>query len=87
MTSQERDLSLTVPRICGTCQGVVALAVTFCASSFYLGWICSRCLVAEQEGLLDVVGVYTTRQDAECDLLTEEYYASLDQPDLDPSKH
>ena len=63
------------------------LAVIASAGTFYLGWTCRRCLAADTEsGLLDVLGVYATREDAEWDLLTEEYYASLEPPDLDPAE-
>jgi hypothetical protein len=67
--------------ICADCQGVVPLAVTASASAFYLGWICPRCLAADAEGgLLDVLGVYATREDAKWSLLIEEYYASIEPP-------
>jgi hypothetical protein len=63
---------------------VVPLAVTASAGTFYLGWICPRCLAADTEGsLLDVLGVYATPEDAEQDLLSEEYHASLEPPDLE----
>jgi hypothetical protein len=67
-----------LPRVCPGCQDVVPLAVTASAGTFYLGWICPRCLAADSDGsLLDVLTVYATRKDAEQDLLSEEYYASL----------
>jgi hypothetical protein len=61
----------------------VPLAVTAFSGAFYLGWICPRCLVADvEDGLLDIFGVYATREDAEWELLMEEYYASFESPDL-----
>jgi hypothetical protein len=60
----------------------VPLAVTRSNGAFYLGWICPRCLAADvEDGLLDVVGVYTTHEDAEWGFLSEEYQASFDPPD------
>jgi len=29
-------------RVCGGCQDVVPLAITVCAETFHLGWICSK---------------------------------------------
>ncbi len=61
---------------------LVPLAITASAGTFYLGWICPRCLAADTEGsLLDVLGVYATREDADWNLLSEAYYASLEPPD------
>ena len=58
------------------------LAVTASNGTFYLGWICSRCLAADvEDGLIDVLGLYATREDAEWELLNEEYYVSLEPPD------
>jgi hypothetical protein len=70
-------------RTCPVCQHSVSLAVTpACTSTFYLGWICARCLAADAEhGLLDVIGVHPTYEDAYMDLLSEEYWASLDPSD------
>jgi hypothetical protein len=54
----------------------VPLAVTASSSTFYLGWICARCLTADAaDGLVDVVGVHATREDAYLGLLSEEYWA------------
>jgi hypothetical protein len=45
-------------------------------------WICPRCLVADiEDALFDVICVHLTREDAEQDLLSEEFYASLDPPE------
>jgi hypothetical protein len=42
------------------------------------------CLAADTEDrLLVVLGVHTGREDAEWDFLSEEYYTSLEPPDLD----
>jgi hypothetical protein len=69
-------------RVCGGCQDIIPLAVTPSGDTFYLGWICPRCLIADvEDGLLDVLGVYATREDAEWELLIEEDYASLEPPD------
>ncbi len=67
-------------RTCPACQDSVPLAVTVASiSTFYLGWICARCLAADAEdGLLDVIGVHHTWEDAYQDLLSEEYWASLE---------
>lgn len=65
------------------CQDIVPLAVTVSADTFYLGWICPRCLADDNDGSLDILGVYATLEDAECGLLTEEYHASLKLPDPD----
>jgi hypothetical protein len=67
-------------RTCPACQDSVPLAVTAtCTSTFYLGWICARCLAADAEdSLLDVIGVHRTWEDAVADLLSEEYWASLE---------
>jgi hypothetical protein len=74
-----------LPRICPGCQDIVPLAITASAGTFYLGWICPRCLVADiEDPLVDVLGVHATREDAEWNLLTEEYYASLEPPDCGP---
>lgn len=58
------------------------LAVAAAASSaitVYLGWVCSRCLAVDaKDGLLDVISVHLTREDAEMELLSEEYWASLE---------
>ncbi len=75
-----------LPRSCAGCHGVVPLAVTTSAGTFYVGWICPQCLVDDVDGVLDVVGTYATREDAEWDLLTEEYYASIKPPDPDPAE-
>jgi hypothetical protein len=65
-------------------QDLAPLAVTGLRRHFYPGWICRRCLATDSEdGLLDVLGVYATHEDAEWDVLTEEYYPSLEPPDLD----
>lgn len=69
-------------RSCPACQDSVPLAVTAAASSstFYLGWICARCLAADAEnGLLDIIGVHRTWEDAYVDLLTEEHWAALER--------
>lgn len=59
------------------------LAVTTSADTFYRGWICLRCLADDTgDRLLDVIGVHAAREEAEWDLLTEEYYASLEPPGL-----
>ena len=81
MTSTSSPAGL-LPRV--GCQDVVPLAVTASAGTFYPGWICPRCLAADSDGaLLDVLTVYATRKDAEQDLLSEAYYASLEPPDLE----
>lgn len=60
------------------------LAVTASADTIYLGWICPRCLAADADaGLIDVLGVYATREDAEWDLLAEEHCATLEPPDIE----
>jgi hypothetical protein len=65
----------------------VPLAVTASNGAFYLGWVCPRCLVADvEDGLLDVLGIYATREDAEWELLVEEHYASLAAPNPDLAK-
>jgi len=70
-------------RVC-RCEDIVPLAVTASDGTFYLGWICSRCLAADlEDGLTDVLGFYATRKDAEWELLIEEHYASFAPPDLD----
>jgi hypothetical protein len=70
-------LAALLPRICAGCQDVVPLAVTASVGTFYLGWICPRCVATDTEGsLLDVLGVYATPEDADQDLLSEEYHAS-----------
>lgn len=68
-------------RACPACQDSVPLAVTVASNStFYLGWICARCLAADAEdGLIDVIGVHPTYEDACMDLLSEEYWASLEE--------
>lgn len=77
MSSTSAPVAL-LPRICAGCQGIVPLAVTASADTIYLGWICPRCLTADtDEGLLDVLGVYAACEEADCDLLSEEHYASL----------
>jgi hypothetical protein len=58
------DAGRTMPKPCDT---------------FYLGWICRRCLTAAC--LLDILAVYATREDAESDLLSEDHQASFDPPD------
>jgi hypothetical protein len=73
--------SPALARVCGGCQDFVSLAVTASAGTFYLGWICPRCLVGDAEdGLIDVLGVYATREDAEWELLSEGQYASPEPP-------
>ena len=73
------SLAVLLPRICPGCQDVVPLAVTLSAGTFYLGWICPRCLGADTpDTLLDVLGVYAACEDAEWDLLCEEYHASVE---------
>jgi hypothetical protein len=60
----------------------VSLAVTASRGAFYLGWICTRCLAADvEDGPLDVLGVYAIREDAEWELLIEEYNDFLEPPD------
>ena len=60
------------------------LAVIASSGVFYLGWICVRCLADDvEDGLIDVLGVYATCEDAEWDLLMKEYCASLEPLDLD----
>jgi hypothetical protein len=71
-TASTTTLLTLLPRICPGCQDVVPLAVTCSGGTFYLGWICSRCLADDGEGVLDVVGVYATCEDAEWDLLGDE---------------
>lgn len=67
-----------LPRTCAGCRDVVPFAVSASADAYYVGWICPRCLDDDDnEGVLDVVGVHATLEDAEWDFLTEEYYASL----------
>lgn len=68
-------------RPCPACRASVPLAVTATSTStFYLGWICARCLAADTEdGLLDVIGVHRTWEDAYVDLLTEEHWAGLER--------
>jgi len=74
--------SMLPHRTCPGCQDSVPLAVSAATSTFYLGWICARCLAADaEEGLLDVIGVYPTRGDADFDLLSLEYEASLEWTD------
>ena len=76
-----RDL---LPGVCPGCQDVVALAVSASAGTCYLGGISPRCLAADSDcSLLDVLTVYATHKEAEQDLLSEEYYASLEPPDLE----
>ena len=71
--------SMLPHRTCPGCQDSVSLAVSAASSTFYLGWICARCLAADAEdGLLDIIGVYRTRGDADFDLLSHEYEASLE---------
>lgn len=74
--------STLLRRTCPSCQDSVSLAVTASSSTFYLGWICAWCLVADAaDGLLDVIGVHPTREDAYLDLLSEEYWASPEWAD------
>ena len=69
-------------RICPGCQGPVPLEVAASAGTFYLGWICLRCLVEDADDLLlDVIDIYRTREEAEWDLLSE--HASLESLDPD----
>jgi len=76
-------LSTLLRRACPSCQDSVPLVIVAASSStFYLGWICARCLAADAEdGLLDVIGVHPSREDAEMDLLSEEHWASLEWAD------
>ncbi len=76
------SLGRLLPRVCPGCRDAVAFAVTGSADSFYLGWICSRCLAADVDGILDVVGVYARREDADWDLLTKEYCLQAPDPGL-----
>ena len=70
-------------RVC-RCHDVVPLAVTASNGAFHLGWICIRCLADDVvDGLLDVLSIYASHEDAEGNLLVEEYYASFEPADLD----
>jgi hypothetical protein len=63
---------MLLPRACPGCQDSAPLAVTASGGTFYLGWICARCLAVDaKDGLLDIIGVHATSEDAEMDLLTE----------------
>ncbi len=74
--------AMLLPRACSDCGDSVPLAVTASDGTFYLGWTCARCLAAvADDGLLDIIGVHATREDAEMDLLAEEYWASLEPSD------
>ncbi len=68
-------------KTCPACQDSVPLAVTVgSTSTFYLGWICARCLAADTEdGLLDVISVHRTWEEVYVDLLTEEHWAALER--------
>jgi hypothetical protein len=72
------SVPMLLPRACPGCQDSAPLAVTASGGTFYLGWICARCLAVDaKDGLLDIIGVHATSEDAEMDLLTEKYWASL----------
>ena len=59
------------------------LEVAASAGTFYLSWICLRCLVEDADDLLllDVIDLYRAREEAEWDLLSE--HASLESLDPD----
>lgn len=71
--------SMLPHKTCLGCWDSVPLAVSAAASTFYLGWICARCLAADaDDGLLDVISVHRMQEEAQMDCLSEEYWTSLE---------
>jgi hypothetical protein len=71
--------SLPAPQLAGRYHPPKARGRRCARRTFYLGWICLRCLVEDADDLLlDVIDIYRTREEAEWDLLSE--HASLESP-------